>query len=495
MASLVVQSPLAPPLSHATERAAVLSRAKGAPSLFLRRPEAGPDLSPQALVIRQRIADGASPAHELFDLYPTLRRYRKLAREVLLTAGYLYAEDPALAHALTQVVRLPHLFEETELFIQRGAEVLRVVRKGRGDQADYFHEDGTDVGAPAKIFLFDRVVTDTKDLAQPLHRSLTDVQRELGFTELELRHVTEQRILAAARYGDTWVKTLFNTQAVRATLECEAVPDNLANAVAEQRALAKRKEAYVQVLRDTVQVQITEQLPFDEPKTEVGQQDGKLRQHWKWAYRYGHSQFTFNEDEYRVFDRQGRPRVPQVCIDFITDTFERASGSWYSSKGQPRGRQKGLLNFDDLEVENIRSVESFLQMAAAKPEWFELWHLPREQQIPFRRRKEFYSYLYEHRAQFEPGDVVVILGLRDDDKEHYHSFFVFESDPITHMPMTLASNAGRPRIRSWEDELSNAPKRSIRARLRPRMNWLEKIIALPSGLASEPAKPTAPPNK
>jgi hypothetical protein len=71
---------------------------------------------------------------------------------------------------------------------------------------------------------------------------------------------------------------------------------------------------------------------------------------------------------------------------------------------------------------------------------------------------------------------VTILGLRDDEKLHYHSFFVFDSDPLTGMPMQVAANAGQPRIRSVENELSNAPRRSILSRIRPRLEWLESVI-------------------
>ncbi len=78
--------------------------------------------------------------------------------------------------------------------------------------------------------------------------------------------------------------------------------------------------------------------------------------------------------------------------------------------------------------------------------------------------------------QFLPGDIVVIYGLRDDEKPHYHSFFVYRSDPLSGMPIHLASNAVKPQIRSWEGEMHNAPRRTIRARIRPRAAWLSEIL-------------------
>src|SRR5690606_11641206 len=102
--------------------------------------------------------------------------------------------------------------------------------------------------------------------------------------------------------------------------------------VAVVRARRHREARVLTRLREVIYEQIAEGLPFDEPKTEYGQQDGKLRQEWLWAYRRGDSRFVFNEDQYHVFDARGRPRVPQVCIDFIRDTYERASGSWYQRR-------------------------------------------------------------------------------------------------------------------------------------------------------------------
>jgi hypothetical protein len=217
-------------------------------------------------------------------------------------------------------------------------------------------------------------------------------------------------------------------------------------------------------------------LPFDEPKTEIGQQDGKLRQHWAWAYRFGQSKFDFNDDKYEVFDFKGRPRVPQVCIDFVTDTFERAGGSWYRPRGEPRERIAGRLDFGTLGIDNERSVESFVDFAKQHPEAFDVVELPEEERIPYARRADFFAHLASHKDRYRPGDVVTIYGLRDDGKMHYHSFFVYEADPVTGAPSLVAANAGRPRIRPWEAEMVTAPQRSIRARVRPRLDWLEHVL-------------------
>ena len=56
-------------------------------------------------------------------------------------------------------------------------------------------------------------------------------------------------------------------------------------------------------------------------------------------------------------------------------------------------------------------------------------------------------------------------------------FNVADRDPVTGMPIAVVANAGRPRIRSWENEMQNAPDRAIRAHIRPKLAWLEATVA------------------
>jgi len=66
---------------------------------------------------------------------------------------------------------------------------------------------------------------------------------------------------------------------------------------------------------------------------------------------------------------------------------------------------------------------------------------------------------------------------------------VFDTDPVTGMPTLVAANAGRPRIRTWDAEMRNAPKRSIRMRIRPRLEWLESVLPVSSQLSSSGPPP------
>jgi len=121
--------------------------------------------------------------------------------------------------------------------------------------------------------------------------------------------------------------------------------------------------------------ELDEALPFDEPLHEYGfQLDGSLRRKWLGAYLYRRDKFAYNGDEYRVFDPKGRPLAPQVCVDFLTDTLERTSGTWYVPRGDTPHRQVGKLDFDALvsDRQEMRRVPGFVGFAKSHPEWFEV---------------------------------------------------------------------------------------------------------------------------
>jgi hypothetical protein len=61
------------------------------------------------------------------------------------------------------------------------------------------------------------------------------------------------------------------------------------------------------------------------------------------------------------------------------------------------------------------------------------------------------------------------------------------------MPIELAANAGRPRIRSWEGEMQNAPRRSILARIRPRPAWLDAMMPAQTGISADDPQPAPGP--
>jgi hypothetical protein len=462
-------------------RAEIMARAKGAPVLLARPPEAAraagavesPEaaLSTEAAKLRAELSAARAQATTLFRLYPRLAANPALAREVLLSDGYLFAETPSLAFGLGQVVRLEDLFDERRLWLERGARRRSLVQKRRGDRVAYVDEQS---GQRATLLFLDRVAVNPDELGDPLHYDLSEVHATLGFESAVIRHLGQHRVVLDARYGRWIVPTLLAASGARLDLECEAVPPSGEREIQHVRSERLGRNALVDRIRRAIDAQIAETLPFDEPRTEYGQEDGKLREAWLEAYFRGHDRYEYNEDRYHVFGPTGRPAVPQVCIDFITDTLERAAGTGYAPRGEVPRRIEGGVDFDAFDIPSRRRVPDFVAFAEQHPDWFDVWRPARH--VPLRRRQRFFDFLFEHRAEFQPGDIVIIYGPRDDGQAHYHSFFIVASDPLTGMPVQVASNAVLPQVRSWEGEMSNAPERSIRVRIRPRSSWLARVL-------------------
>lgn len=451
-----------------SERAAVLAAAKGAPVFFGEIPKV------DGAVARQRgwLENAVHPARALRRLRRSLRHHPALLRRIVLPGGYAFAQAPGLAAAIVDQLRLEELFDATALRLRRGSDEYPLERRDGG----YVYAAGPEVGERATLLLYDQVWS--SDEAQPaaLAWDAGPVRRRLGFDRLRVLRRVEQGFLTELRYGNLWIPTILRGAAPTLGFVCERAAPGFSERLRAARTWASRRATVLDRLRRAIDQQVKEGLPFDEPRTEMGQEDGKLRQHWRWAYRRGESSYEFNGDRYYVFDAQGSPRVPQVCIDFITDTLERASGSWWRGHGQPRERERGSLDFDGLDLENRRSVEHFIRFAERMPRWFDVYRLREEEKIAFLRRDDFVRHLVEHRDRYIPGDIVAIYGLRDDERLHYHSFFVYDTDPVTGLATLLAANAGAPRLRSWRGEMRSAPRRSLFARVRPRLEWLESLF-------------------
>jgi hypothetical protein len=466
-------------------RAQLFGRAKATPVLFSAEPEAAKSDEP-ARALREQLE--AAPSYLTFDnVVGKVRSSPALARAVFLREGYLYTDKPELA-SLYGSLTLSLLFRDPELEIVRGAQKLVARRQSDGD---YQYGSGAEQGKPARLLLFDRVAAAGAAWSEPRHADLRALAAELGFDQLSIARIVGDRWVVELSYGAARVPAVLKLDGAALGLVCEA-PGGLRAEVSALRGEALRAAELQSRLLSVVKEQVEEALPFDEPKTEDGQQDGQLRPEWRAAYLRGGSSFEFNGDRYAVFDASGRPRPPQVCIDFVLDTFERAGGSWWQTREKPRQRVLGRLRFDDAALENRRSVERFIDFAREHAEAFDVYQPPPEARVPLRNRQQFFAALYDARSRYQRGDIVAILGPRDDEKLHYHSFIVVDVDPLSGMPTELAANAGRPRIRSWEGEMASAPRRSIWARVRPRQLWLESFLLPAPKLSADAAESSGP---
>jgi hypothetical protein len=139
------------------------------------------------------------------------------------------------------------------------------------------------------------------------------------------------------------------------------------------------------------------------------------------------------------------------------------------------------MDFETFADTTLRRADSMLGLARRHPERFALHEVPPKERVPMWKKKQFFDYLSDHTEHFEPGDIVMIRGYTSFEKRwetrvmHYHSFFVYEVDPVSGVPVALVGNPGRPSIRTWFFEGLRTPKRSVWYSVGAQ--WLESIIA------------------
>lgn len=449
----------------AQHRVELLGRARGTPVDFVRPPLVS--TNPRARPFVKALLESADPAVTIHQILRKTRSDRALRREIFLREGYLYAETPLLGLRLSQILRIDHLFDVPQIEVHRGESVLRAEKQGD----TYKNVEG---GSDVALLLFDRIRRAENAPSKLLHVDFHSLVEELGARRLSVSRRTEQGWLLSATYEGTTglfeVPFAVSVDGVsgRAHLRCEQVPSESKSELERTRVREREHRVHFGPLRAAIDRIVALRLPFDEPRTEFGQEDGKLRVAFTQAYREGRETYEFNGDRYYLFDRDGEVRLPEVCVDFITDAFDWATGGSWAKRGAGRQRVKGALHFASFALDNSRSVESLASFALAHPRWFDVLEFSPKERVRFAERSRFFKLVESKIPDFRLGDVLLINGLRDDERYHYHSFFIYELDPLTGAPILLAANAGPPQIRSWEGEMSSAPRRFLVYRLRPR---------------------------
>ncbi len=404
-------------------------------------------------------------------------------KQVLSEDGYLFADDPVLALALIEQVSLLKLFDERTLYLQRGVDIYEIDRapETKLDKERYVYKDGPFDGEKVDFLFGDRVATSRAELESKPSRvvDLSDLMTRSEFDRIRPVKLTEKALVADVRYGaDTWVPALFDVQGSKLELKCEALTAELAKAKAKFVEERKPLRQAMKRVRAVVRKMVRERIPFD---AGTGKKNGYLRKAWLRAYLAGWRAYTYEEDKHDVYSFRGEPMPPQVCIDFQTDVWERAGGTWYqAAKMDPFApspkRTLGPVDFDSLKIDNRRSVADFVEGAKKHPDLFDVWEVPQSEKIPFRKRDEFYQYLHDKQDMFRPGDMITVFGMKNGHP-HYHSLMVLEQDPVTGVITLVAGNAVFPREQSLEGILQISPKRSLKQRVRVLEPWLKAVAA------------------
>lgn len=470
------------------KRVDILGRAKGEPVIFVRKPERSALQKPGLDQLRLRLASKA-PVMGIPEIARETRHFPEDARALFLSEGYVYSEEPDVATVLVDTLTLGRLFKEPKIFLARGAKVHELTRDRKA--GTYRYVTGDDAHEEATLLLGDRLSIEREGLFPLLHRDLSELMTASGADRVVVERLTEGAAQLRLVYGATTLRAVADDDGTRLLLGCVEGGSKKAPALAAIEDSNRARRSALASVRRASRDMVRERLRFDEPEEEEGQQDGSLRPLWRWTYERGGHGYRFNDVPYQVFDGSGRPFPPQVCVDFVLDTYERASGTWFGTSGQARLRTQGSIDFDALGIVNRRSAANVVDFAATRPDIFDVWNLTPEERIPYGRRAEFFHALVEKRDAFHAGDIVIIHGMKADGKAHYHSLLIDEKDPISGIPIRLAGNAGRPRLQTWDAVMRSAPMRSVRHVLSPRTDWLAKTLAK-GGVALAVTPPASP---
>jgi len=471
------------------QRAAILARGKAEPILFLSAPRFTGEVSPGMQAHRKRLE---RPFLQRDTVMGVLRHFDGILpelRQLLLRDGYFYIDDPAAAHELTTRVGVEDLFREPTVKLLRGSREMTLERQ----DGVYFHADGPMKGDRARLLLLDRVWASDERLGAPLHVDVRPLAAQLGFEQMRVDHLGETELTVELLFEQEWVPALLSVEGTSLKLECMLVEPEDDSRVGRARDRSFRRAVAVTALRRAIVDQVRMGLPFDEPRHEIGQQDGKLRERWLDAYLRGRTKYRFNDDDYRVFDDLGRPMSPQVCIDFITESLERASGMHFQPRGATPARVRGSLDFDQLLGDRRRQELAMREFAREHPDMMQLYDYPQKARIPYEKVNRFFAQLESEKDRLRSGDVVIIRGRAAWDRYeeiHTHTFFIYETDPVSGMPVLLAGNSGKPRLVTWDGEMLRAPKRSIHHRIALNSEWLyDNLINQVPGDAESLAPP------
>ncbi len=450
-------------------RSEIFGRARGEPMVFVREPRITADdaLAPAWLASR-RLFEKARPGARMGSLRARHRSDPRGLRALVLREGYAYSAEPLDALDLVSQIFLADLFAEPEIWIQRGSDTRKLRRETKHKETTYRYVDGPLLGRAADLLFGDRVAVRAEDLAAPLHRDLRALADAEGFDRARIDRRTDAGLLAELRFGDHQVRALIPSDGAKLSLAClDEDRDTRAAVKVIADADAPRRRALSR-LHEVVTTVLGESFRFDRPEGEKGpDRDGTLRPVWASAYLQGRSSFDYDGASYAVFDGAGNAWPPEVCVDFVLDTFERTSGSWFRPRGPSLGRDRGRLRFDEAGTANLRGVIAFGQFAEAQPSLFTMRRFAGKERIEFRERSRYFQFLTDHADEIRPGDVIAIHGMKRDNRIHQHAILVEYADPITGFPGGLADQMKRPRRRTWEGIMAEAPLRSLLYRARP----------------------------
>ncbi|RLB52448.1 MAG: hypothetical protein DRI90_22090 [Deltaproteobacteria bacterium] len=487
-ASIMNQAPLSGAPEVQAHRADLVGRVRGATVLWKRVPRLG-DLPDDIGAAVKRFEQSREPLDAIRAILADHRRDPETLRRALLREGYLFVPGVETALALVQQLSLTHLFDEPEIQLLRDGTVHQLRRAKHQRKTRYLHDDGPLEGQPAEILFADRVGLVAAELTRDtLAIDFSEAQEAFGFERIRKEHLTSDWLAAEIRYGsDLWLPVVFDVRGPSARVQCHALSAANADQGKAAYAAALRRNRVQARIREVVHAQVREQVPFDVARGGTGDAQDRfpLRARWTEAYDEGRQSFRLKGKRYPVYDDLGQPLRPQVCIEFLYDTWERASGTWVqpATRAEPKGplqphpkRLTSGVSIEALGIVNRRRVSKFLQYAKQHPGIFEVWTAPPDERVAFAKHERFFAHLAKHADQFRRGDMLVVSRFKQTNRARNHTMIVMETDPFVGIPTLVAGNAAKPRIQTLDGVMQISPRRYLELRIRPQASWLDDAV-------------------
>jgi hypothetical protein len=485
-------------------RAQVLGRALATPVVFVREPTKSEPALLEPGKRRPALAPAPSGVTRVGRLTRALAGKPRELRAALLREGYLYTDDPGEAVALVQSVTLADLFDEEVVTQARGDAVSRLEKRPprKGEKKHrYVYASGPRAGDEATVWLFDRLAAGV-ELGPRLDADVMALTRE-GYERLAVRGRDAHALAVELEAGGARARAVVELGPTT-RVSCFASPTHEVERLRAATLATRPEREALRAMSAAIDAIAREALRFDRPHGEkTADRDGELRPRWAEAYRHGRPAFSIDGRSYPVFDPSGRPLPPEVCVDFVLDVFERGSGTWFRPLGDAPGRTTGGLDLGAHGLRELRGVLALEAAAAKRPELFEAVRFVGPQRVPFGERTRYLAQLTDverrepalakvlpsaPRLDVRAGDIVAIQGEKRDGLIHQHAIFVEAVDPLTGLPFGLADQMNKPRRRTWEGIMAEAPKRSLLYRLRPKGALFRMVASTASVEAAPPAR-------
>ncbi len=340
--------PGAPALDAA--RPEFLGRVRGEPMVFVREPRPAPDEGlPPAWLASRRAFERAAPGVRVASLRARHRHDPAALRALALREGYAYAPEPLDALALVTELSLADLFAEPAIWIQRGADTRRLERTVKRSEITYRYVDGPLAGRAADLLFGDRVAVGRGGARRAAPPRPAQPRRHGGLRPGDPGPPHRRGAARGAPLrGAAGPRPCSRRGARRSRWAASRRTRRRAPPSRPSAPPTGVRRRALLAMHDVVSEELSEALRFDRPEGEkTAEHDGELRPVWLTAYLQGRPSFQYQGASYPVFDGAGKAWPPEVCVDFVLDSFERASGTWFAPRGGRLQRVRGRLDFDD----------------------------------------------------------------------------------------------------------------------------------------------------